>query len=316
MNDEGRKAVKRPAFQFYPADWRKDLALRKCSLAARGMWVEIMCIAHECEPYGTLRHNGEPLQADDIAGLVGMCSPREAKALIDELVRKGVAKLDADGVIYSKRMVHDEAVRNARAEGGKAGAEHGAKGAEHGSKGGRPTASKGVFKGGSETPLQVESKPPPSSSSSSSASAGVSGAKAPSSAEPTLPGFGEGSEKAARPTIPCPYAAIVEAYHRELPTLPRVRLQDGPTWVARQKAMRSLWAWVLSSRKSDGSPRATTGDEGLAWLTGYFRRAAQNDFVMGRTARSAEHANWRADFDFLLSQKGLKQVIEKTQEAA
>jgi hypothetical protein len=137
-----------------------------------------------------------------------------------------------------------------------------------------------------------------------------------SSAEPTLPGFGEGSEKAARPTIPCPYAAIVEAYHRELPALPRVKLQDGPTWVARQKAMRSLWAWVLSSRKSDGSPRATTGDEGLAWIAGYFRRASQNDFVMGRTARSAEHANWRADFDFLLSQKGLKQVIEKTQEAA
>jgi len=163
--------MKRPAFQFYPADWRKDLALRKCSLAARGMWVEIMCIAHECEPYGTLRHNGDPLQADDIAGLVGMCSPREAKALIDELVRKGVAKLDADGVLYSKRMVHDEQVRNARAEGGKAGAEHGAKGAEHGAKGGRPATSKGGGKGGSETPLHEGSKPPPSSSSSSSASA-------------------------------------------------------------------------------------------------------------------------------------------------
>ena len=162
--------MKRPAFQFYPADWRKDLALRKCSLAARGMWVEIMCIAHECEPYGTLRHNGEVLQADDIAGLVGMCSPREAKALIDELVRKGVAKIDADGVLYSKRMVHDEAVRNARAEGGKAGAEHGSKGAEHGSKGGRPPTAKGGIKGGSETPLREGSKPPPSSSSSSSPS--------------------------------------------------------------------------------------------------------------------------------------------------
>lgn len=310
--------MKRPAFQFYPADWRKDLALRKCSLAARGMWVEIMCLAHECDPYGTLRHNGEPLQADDIAGLVGMCSPREAKSLIDELVRKGVAKLDADGVIYSKRMVHDEAVRNARAEGGKAGAEHGAKGAEHGSKGGRPTAAKGAGEGGSETPLPVVSKPPPSSSSSSSSSASteVSGANAPSSAEPTLPGFGEGTEKATRPTIPCPYDAIVEAYHRELPTLPKVRLRDGRAWTDRQRAMRSLWGWVLSSRKSNGQPRAETAEQALAWIADYFRRAAQNDFVMGRTSRSAEHANWRADLDYLLSQKGLKQVIEKTQEAA
>ncbi len=152
--------MKRPAFQFYPGDWRNDLALRKCSLAARGMWIEIMCIAHECEPYGTLRHNGEPLQADDIAGLVGMCSPREAKTLIDELVRKGVAKVDADGVIYSKRMVRDEEIRNARAEGGKAGGEHGAKGAEQGAKGGRPTGPKGVGKGGSETPLPTAEKPP------------------------------------------------------------------------------------------------------------------------------------------------------------
>jgi len=136
-----------------------------------------------------------------------------------------------------------------------------------------------------------------------------------SSAGPPLPGFGEGTEK-ARPTIPCPYDAIVDAYHQALPNLPKVRLRDGPTWAARQKAMRSLWGWVLSSRKSDGTPRAETAEQALAWVTGYFGRASQNGFVMGRTPRSAEHANWQADFDFLLSQKGLKIVIEKTQEAA
>lgn len=124
---------------------------------------------------------------------------------------------------------------------------------------------------------------------------------------------GEGSEKAGRtPTIPCPYEAIVAAYHRELPGLPSVRLTSGPTWVKRQKAMRSLWGWVLSSRKSDGTPRAETAEQALAWVQGYFRRAGENDFVMGRTHRSAEHANWTADFDFLLTDKGMKQVIEKT----
>lgn len=124
---------------------------------------------------------------------------------------------------------------------------------------------------------------------------------------------GEGSEKAGRtPTIPCPYEAIVAAYHRELPGLPSVRLTSGPTWVKRQKAMRSLWGWVLSSRKSDGTPRAETAEQALGWVQGYFRRAGENDFVMGRTHRSAEHANWTADFDFLLTDKGMKQVIEKT----
>ena len=30
--------MKRPAFQFYPSDWRKDMALQSCSVAARGLW--------------------------------------------------------------------------------------------------------------------------------------------------------------------------------------------------------------------------------------------------------------------------------------
>ncbi len=163
----------------------------------------------------------------------------------------------------------------------------------------RETASKGQGEGQRQGQGDLDKENPPGSLS----------------AEPTLPGFGEGPEK-ARPTIPCPYDAIVEAYHEALPSLPAVRLRDGPTWTKRQKAMRSLWGWVLSSRKSDGTPRATTGEQAMTWIAGYFRRAGQNDFVMGRTRPSAEHANWRADLDYLLSPNGLKQVIEKTKEAA
>lgn len=85
---------------------------------------------------------------------------------------------------------------------------------------------------------------------------------------------------------------------------------------SREKAIRKLWAWVLSSRKSDGTPRATTADEALDWIRGYFRRAAENDFLMGRGHRNAEHANWQCDIDFLLTDKGMKHVIEKTQAAA
>ena len=118
------------------------------------------------------------------------------------------------------------------------------------------------------------------------------------------------------PKIPCPYGQIVDAYHRELPDLPKVRLRDGPTWVARQKAMRSLWGWVLSSRKSDGTARAETAEQAVQWIAGYFARARDNDFVMGRRGRGQGHENWRADFDYLVSPKGLKQVIEKTQDAA
>lgn len=119
--------------------------------------------------------------------------------------------------------------------------------------------------------------------------------------------------KPAKPAIPaCPFDAIVDAYHEALPTLPRVKLRDGPTWEDRKRSMRRFWEWVSTSRKSDGTPRAGTPELAMGWIRSYFGHAARNDFVMGRTRRSAEHENWRADLDYLLSKSGVKQVIEKT----
>ena len=115
------------------------------------------------------------------------------------------------------------------------------------------------------------------------------------------------------PKLPaCPSEAIVAMYHDVLPTLPRCRLMPA----SRVKALHKVWAWVLSSTKSDGNQRATTADEALAWLRGYFERAGENDFLMGRTSRSAEHANWQCDLDYLLTDRGMKQAIEKTRDAA
>ena len=84
----------------------------------------------------------------------------------------------------------------------------------------------------------------------------------------------------------------------------------------RQRALRKLWGWILSSSKADGTRRAATAEEGLAWAGNYFERAAANDFLMGRGERSGSHANWRCDLDFLLTEKGMKHVIEKTEAAA
>lgn len=150
---------KRPAFQFYPADWRKDAELQSCSVTARGLWHEAMCIMHECEPYGELRVNGKPMIVPQLARLVGM-TVAECNRAWAELESAGVFSVAADGAFYSRRMVRDEAVRNSRAAGGAAGAAHGSKGAEHGAKGGRPRNATGVKK----PPLY----PPPSSSSSAS----------------------------------------------------------------------------------------------------------------------------------------------------
>lgn len=158
--------MKRPAFQFYPGDWRKDVELRSCSLAARGLWIELMAVMHDCEPYGHLALNGRPMTHAQIAGQIGGTTAPEIRRLLGELLENGVARTTEAGLIFSKRMVDDERVRNARAEGGKAGSEHGIKGAEHGSKGGRPKNSTGDKEPPSKPPLE----PPPSSSSSSTTS--------------------------------------------------------------------------------------------------------------------------------------------------
>lgn len=118
-----------------------------------------------------------------------------------------------------------------------------------------------------------------------------------------------GSRRQADPRLPnCPQDQIVSLYHEQLPELPAVRLQSD----ARQKAMRGFWRWVLTSKKSDGQPRANDADQALTWISSYFERARGNDFLMGRTARNGAHAGWVCDFDFLLTEKGRKQVIEKT----
>jgi hypothetical protein len=112
--------VKRPAFMFYPADWRKDPALRVCSVAARGLWMDMLCLMHESEPYGYLVVNGEPVSDAELARLVG--EPLAVvRKLLKELEARNVFSRTEKGVIYSRRFVRDEATRSARAAGGKLG---------------------------------------------------------------------------------------------------------------------------------------------------------------------------------------------------
>lgn len=143
--------MKRPAFQFYPADWRKDTALQSCSLSARGLWIELLCAMHECNPYGILSINDSPMPTSKIARLVGE-SPAKVKRLLEELETAGVCSRNASGAIYSRRMVHDEHIREVRAAAGK--------------KGGNPVLLKQKDK--QNTNQTGKQSPTPSSSSSSS----------------------------------------------------------------------------------------------------------------------------------------------------
>ena len=159
--------MKRPAFQAYPSDWRKDIELQSCSIGARGLWWELMCLMHESDPYGHLTLNGKPMPDPVAAGLVRVPLALFRK-LLAELEAAGVPSRTPDGALYSRRMVRDETLRNVRAAGGINGAEHGIKGKEAGIKGGRPRKSTADKKPPLKPPLLGNGKPPPSSSSSPS----------------------------------------------------------------------------------------------------------------------------------------------------
>lgn len=112
--------AKNPWMKFYPADWRADPQLRMCSLAARGLWVEMLCLMHEAEPYGHLTVNGRPVTDMQLAVLCGL-PPVELGALLTELEEAGVFSRSRNGVIYSRRMTRDEKKRKDGEKSAKSG---------------------------------------------------------------------------------------------------------------------------------------------------------------------------------------------------
>lgn len=131
------------------------------------------------------------------------------------------------------------------------------------------------------------------------------------SKKPTQPEALSPAKLATKPPV-CPVNEIVAVYHDTLPELPSVRVMDDD----RIKGIKSRWVWVMTTNKPDGTPRATTKAQGIDWFTAYFNRARDNDFLMGRGARAEQHKNWKCDIDFLMTMRGIKQVIEKTESAS
>jgi len=114
------KPAGNPWMKFYPADWRSDAELRLCSIGARGLWAEMMCLMHAAEKYGSLLVNGKRIDKRQLAGLAGI-SEKDCSILLLELETNGVFSRDEDGTIYSRRMRRDHAKALKDKENGKGG---------------------------------------------------------------------------------------------------------------------------------------------------------------------------------------------------
>jgi hypothetical protein len=113
--------MKLPAIQFYPADWRKDPAVQALNFHDRGVWFEILCLMHESSERGVLLLNGIPMPEDALARMLGLDKQILTTTLTTLLTYGAAKRRDADGAIYSSRMVKDEKIIQIRREAGKKG---------------------------------------------------------------------------------------------------------------------------------------------------------------------------------------------------
>lgn len=119
MNDK-----RYPWMKFYPRDWISDIDLRRCSIAARGLWMDLICYMSQGQDFGRLVDGAGVKPSVKQLAEDARISEAECSALLSELKARNVFSEDVDGVIYSRRMVRD--------------AENSRRNAENGAKGGNP----------------------------------------------------------------------------------------------------------------------------------------------------------------------------------
>lgn len=106
--------------KFYTSDWRADPRLKMCSAAARGVWIEMICLMHEAAPYGHLLIHGQSPNEAQLASLTGIPSA-ELPDMIAELERMGVFSRTKEGVIYSRKLVRMSSTSAKARKNGKLG---------------------------------------------------------------------------------------------------------------------------------------------------------------------------------------------------
>ena len=129
--------------KFYWNDWLSDPGLRRSSLAARGLWIDLLCFMAQHDPIGFLAIRGEALSISDAARMTGI-SETDASTLMGELERNGVFSRDRNGRIYSRRMVRDAKRTSEGKKNGKLGGNPSIRNKEENSQGVNPGDNPGV----------------------------------------------------------------------------------------------------------------------------------------------------------------------------
>lgn len=290
--------MKRPSFQFYPGDWSTDLALRRCSPAARGVWMDVLCALHNSDDaYGLLRW---PLK--EIASTIG-AAPAHMRELVEKGVLRGSDKTietplvyvpksgrkegapvtliptQAGPLWYSKRLVKDEYIRTIRGESTRFGADDG------------------------EAPKVDQSaspKPPFGDGTSSASSSSPAGLLA--DADASAPAEASAAPKPPKSEIPdCPHQRVLDLWAEVLPAMP----QHTEWNTARQAHLRARW------REKAAEKSWASVDEGLTFFRKLFGYIGKSAFLTGKVkSREAGKPPFQIELEWLLLPSNWAKVIE------
>jgi len=240
--------------------------------------MDMICFMHEGTPYGHLKVGEKVILPSNLARMVGE-TLEQVEGWLEELKQASVFDIDERGTIVSRRMIRDEAIREARASGGKLG--------------GNPllTSRKDNLQNNladnQEVDVKDKQKPTPSSSSSSSSSLDL---------EPK--GSLSGS---AFP--PCPQREILWLWKEKLPHLAQPRIWEG----SRAAALRQRWVQASkpSAFNKDGY---ATQDAGLEWWGSFF------DYIAKDTKLSngfeSQGRVWKPDLEWVVNATNFQKIID------
>ncbi|MFW6132182.1 MAG: hypothetical protein ACOC5F_06270 [Candidatus Aminicenantaceae bacterium] len=111
---------KNPWTKWFWQDWLADTNIKASSLAAKGLWIEMLAIMSKSEKKGFLLINGKQIKSKLLAKLVGE-DEVIVEELLNELKENGVYSIDESGVIYCRRMARETKLSKIRSEAGKLG---------------------------------------------------------------------------------------------------------------------------------------------------------------------------------------------------
>lgn len=101
---------------------------------------------------------------------------------------------------------------------------------------------------------------------------------------------------------PCPFDAIVDLYHAELPELPRViKLLD-----PHKAEMKARWEEAWNEGRSQCFDDWETAEDGLSFFRDFFRQVAESPFLLGLEG----DGTFRADLEWLMMERNFLKVRE------